>query len=66
MIAMQKYLTTEDAAQRLKVKPAWIRRLCAQGRLGQKVGRDYVITPTDIDRFRQNRRAPGRPKSNGK
>lgn len=62
---MEKYLTTEDAAQLLGVKPAWVRCLCRERRLGQKVGRDYVITHGDVEQFRRTRRTPGRPKSNG-
>lgn len=34
----------------------------AAGRLGKRVGRDYVITPADVARYQAKRRKPGRPK----
>lgn len=53
-------LTTAQAAALLGVNEQRIRQLCAEGRMGQKVGRDWVISPEDIERNRI--RKPGRPK----
>lgn len=53
-------LTTAQAATILGVNEQRIRQLCAEGRMGHKVGRDWVISPEDIERNRI--RKPGRPK----
>lgn len=58
-------LTTAQAAAVLCVSERRVRALCAQGRLGQRVGRTYAIAAADLARFRQRPRKPGRPWHNG-
>lgn len=57
---MNKGLTTSEAAARLNVSSARIRRLVLDGRLpAEKFGRDLVIYEADIESF--ERRKGGRP-----
>jgi excisionase family DNA binding protein len=53
-------LTTAQAAKLLGVTDVRVRHLCQEGRLGSKVGRDWVITEEEIERF--ERKPPHRPK----
>lgn len=52
-------LSTTEAAKVLGVNEQRIRQLCAEGRMGRKVGRDWVITAEEIEANRV--RKPGRP-----
>lgn len=54
--------TVEQAAEELGISEQRVRQLCAAGRMGQRVGRDWVITQDDIERNRE-RPDPGRPSS---
>ncbi len=56
-----RYLTTEEAAERLGLDGSRVRRLCAEGRLGRKIGRNWAISEADLQRFAQEERRPGRP-----
>lgn len=57
---MNKGLTTNEAAERLGVSPARVRRLVLDGRLpAEKFGRDLVIYEADVVAF--ERRKAGRP-----
>jgi excisionase family DNA binding protein len=59
---MNKGITSTEAAERLGISPARVRRLVLDGRLpAQKFGRDLVIYETDIDAF--ERLKGGRPPS---
>ncbi len=55
--------TTNTAADLLKVKPRTITRYVETGQIAaQKVGRDWLIMPEELERFQATRRAPGRPR----
>lgn len=57
---MNKGLTTKEAAKRLNVSPARVRRLVLDGRLpAQKFGRDLVFYEVDLASF--ERLKGGRP-----
>lgn len=57
---MNKGLTTNEAAERLGISPARVRRLVLDGRLpAEKFGRDLVIYESDVAAF--ERRKAGRP-----
>ena len=57
---MSKGLTTTEAAERLGVSAARVRRLVLDGRLpAEKFGRDLVINEADLATF--ERRKGGRP-----
>jgi excisionase family DNA binding protein len=56
-----EYITTREAAQRLEVTPQRVRAMIHAGRLpAQKVGRDWLIRPDDLDLVKD--REPGPPK----
>lgn len=57
---MPSYLTTAAAARELGVSPRRVRHLIERGRLrARKHGRDYLISPADLDPVRNRRN--GRP-----
>jgi len=54
-------LTTGEAAESLGVTPQRVRALILAGRLNaQKLGRDWLIAPADLESVRH--RPPGRPR----
>jgi len=51
-----------QAAQELGVSPRRIRKMLADGKLpGQRLGREWVIDPRDLERVRLRRQPVGRP-----
>jgi excisionase family DNA binding protein len=55
-------LSTPEAAERLGLSEAMVRRYCAQGRLpATKVGKGWAIRRRDVERFAANPRHSGRP-----
>mgnify|MGYP001195674380 CR=1 FL=1 len=55
-------LSTPEAAERLGLSEAMVRRYCAQGRLpAKKVGKGWAIRRWDVERFAANPRRSGRP-----
>jgi excisionase family DNA binding protein len=47
-----EWITAPEAARRLGVSERRVRQLCALGQLpARKVARDWVIHPTDVERF---------------
>jgi excisionase family DNA binding protein len=48
------FLTTLQAAGRLGVADTYVRRLCRQGRLGRRIGRNWAITAADVEKFRRS------------
>ena len=56
-----KLITTKEAAEKLGVNVQRVRQLIKAGRLpAQKVGRDWVIRPRDLEKVAH--RKPGRPR----
>lgn len=55
-------LTTAEAARRLGLHPRRVQALCAQGRLGQRCGKSYVISERELVAFTVRPRKPGRPR----
>ena len=54
------YLTTKQASEVYGLSDAHIRRLLEYGKVkGEKVGRDWVIRPSAMDRYMGNRPKPG-------
>src|SRR5690242_2056242 len=61
MIRAMKGITTSEAADRLGISPARVRRLVLDGRLpAEKFGRDLVINESDVEAF--ERLKGGRPR----
>jgi len=57
-------LTTTQAAERLNVTQRMIRKYCQDRRIkATKVGRDWLIEEGALDKFQQEPRKVGRPKS---
>jgi len=56
-------LSCEQAAEVLKVTPIRVRQFCQEGRIGQKVGGQWVIPRDELDQFARIPRDTGRPKS---
>ena len=55
-------LTIAQVAKELNVSETTVRRYCYDSRLGKKVGRQWVITRQELERFKKIDRKPGRPK----
>lgn len=54
--------TTTDAAAVLEVKPKTVTRYIERGLItAQKLGRDYLIEPKELERFKRERRGRGKP-----
>ena len=62
---MEKYLTTEDAANYLGVTASRIRQLIIEHRLkSEKHGRDHLILESDVKNFAEHgKKKRGRPKT---
>lgn len=52
--------TVAEAAEALELSEPRVRVLCQEGRMGKKVGRDWVISAEDIETMK-DRPGPGRP-----
>ena len=67
---MSKGITTNEAAERLGVSAARVRRLVLDGRLpAEKFGRDLVINESDLkafERLKGGRPPKAKPEENGK
>lgn len=48
---MTTLFTTAQAAQRLSVSERRVRQLCAKGRLGVKIGRQWLIRATELAEY---------------
>lgn len=57
----RELFTTERAAEALGISVQRIKQLCGEGRMGVRVGRDWIITQDDIERNRE-RPGSGRPR----
>lgn len=53
-------LSVADAAAQLGIKERRMQVLIREHGLGRRIGRDYVLTPADVERMR-NRPGAGRP-----
>jgi excisionase family DNA binding protein len=55
---------TADAAEILGLTTETVKKYCQRGVLSaRKFGSSWMVLRSDIDRYRANRRPPGRPKS---
>ena len=60
--AQGRLLTVNEAADRLGLSVAMVRRYCSDGKiLAQKVGRDWAIRRRDVEQFAAAPRRSGRP-----
>jgi excisionase family DNA binding protein len=57
-----KLLTIKQVAEELKVTTMTVRRYIEAGRITyERPGREYLIWQSEVERFKQTRRGPGRP-----
>ncbi|HSH02993.1 MAG TPA: helix-turn-helix domain-containing protein [Anaerolineae bacterium] len=56
-------LTVKQAAKELSIAETTLRFYCQEGRIGTKVGRQWVITRKELERFQSKPRPVGRPPS---
>lgn len=56
-----KLLTTAEAAAYLEISEIRVRQLANDGRIGQKIGRDWLFPLEQLEEFAREPRAPGRP-----
>jgi excisionase family DNA binding protein len=57
---MPKRYTTQEAAEVLGLDPSIVRRYCRLGRLGERIGRNFSITESQLKRFQEKPRPRGR------
>lgn len=57
---LAELLSVADAAEQLGIKERRMRVLISEHGLGRRIGRDYVLTPADVERMRA-RPGAGRP-----
>jgi len=57
---MTKRYTTAEAALSLGVDESLVRRYCRQGKLGERIGRNFSITELQLRRFAEQPRKVGR------
>jgi excisionase family DNA binding protein len=63
IMAFIRVTSVPDAAQRLNLSTAMVRRYCQEGRIeAKKVGRDWLITERSLIDFARQPRKVGRPK----
>ena len=55
-------LTVAQVAKELDITGNTVRQYCQAGRLGRKIGRQWLITREELDTFKEQRRPPGRPR----
>lgn len=56
-------LTTADAAARLNCDTSTVRRWCKRESIGKRVGRDWLLTESDIKRLESVvQDGPGKPR----
>lgn len=56
-------MTVDEVAEKLDITPQRVREYCRAGRLGEKVGRQWIITEEEFERFLREDYTgePGRP-----
>jgi len=59
-IASLPLVNCEQAAEYLGLSSVRVRQFCLEGRLGQKVGNQYVISRDELEQFAKIPRYPGR------
>ncbi len=51
--AIDRLWTVKEAAKHFGVTDSYIRRLCLEHRIGQKIGRDRLLADVDIEDLRK-------------
>jgi len=58
---MTRFYTTAEAAELLGLDVSRVRQFCAQGRLGEKIGRNWAIPADELKAFARQKRPAGNP-----
>lgn len=59
-------LTTKQAATELGIQPGSVKKLCQREILkAERIGRDWLISPDEVERYKVERRSAGRPTRRG-
>lgn len=61
IMASEKLLSVPEAAEVLSLSNVRVRQLCQQGRIGEKIGRNYILTEREVKEFAKKTRPAGRP-----
>ena len=56
-----KIMTIQQVADESGLSRTWLREICQSGRLGKKVGRQWIITRDEYELFIATERKMGRP-----
>ena len=59
---MDELLTVPEVAKELNRSEHRVREYCREGRLGKKVGRQWIITRAELEAFKQIPRKIGAPR----
>jgi excisionase family DNA binding protein len=59
----EELLTVQEVAKELGRSEKRVREYCREGRLGHKVGRQWIITRTELEAFKKVPRIHGAPRS---
>jgi len=59
--------TTKQAATELDIQDGSVKKLCQRGVIkAERIGRDWLISRAEIERYKVERRKAGRPKGSKK
>jgi hypothetical protein len=61
-----KLYTSAEVAKETRREPRTIRSLAERHQIGRKIGRDWVFTPAELERFREVDPRGGKPRQDGK
>ena len=51
IVAMERPLTTEEAAEYLRLHKTTVMRMARQGHFGRRMGKSWRFRPSDLDRY---------------
>ncbi len=63
---MDKLYTVNEVAKKLNITEALVRRYCRQGRMGRFIYGRWLISPDELESFKQQPRKVGNPTFGGK
>ena len=61
-ISFVELLDVRQVAEELGISENTVRLYCQGGRLGTKVGQQWIITRAELEAFKKKPRKPGRPR----
>jgi excisionase family DNA binding protein len=64
--SIMELLTIKQVAEELGLSENRVREFCQEGRLGEKVGHQWIITRAELEDFKKIPRERGNPRKNTK